>query len=149
MPLAAFVSSASRLLAVSLCFAFGSASSCLGDDPPEPVECRANCAVEAECGFRTEDECKKTSCDNEGAPKDPAADSCLADAANCLEAAACACDGGCAAIDLCAEGGEENPSCVSDCDVLVEQLTTETYLENRCRIESDCADIATCSSVAG
>ena len=50
-------------------FVFGAGADCLGtSDPPDPPECTANCAIEAECGFRAEDECKETSCDAEGKP---------------------------------------------------------------------------------
>ncbi len=128
---------------------FGGGSSCLdalGEDDPPP--CTANCAIEAECGFRTLEVCAATSCDPLGAPVDVAADACLAAAADCLEAAACACDSGCARIDECAES-EPNPDCVTTCDTLVEQQSTATYLENRCRIEKACSDLATCSAVSG
>lgn len=120
----------------------------IGEGEGEPKPCTAHCDVEVNCDFRTDEECKAASCNKDGTPKDQAADDCLAAAADCLEAAACACDGGCARIDECSES-EPNPECVSSCDTLVEQQTTQTYLENRCRIEKSCDDLATCSAVSG
>ena len=124
-----------------------SGASCLGDDPPE---CKANCAIEVECGFRTLEACVATSCEPlTGTITAPDVDACLLAAPDCLEAAACACDGGCARIDECSEA-EPDPTCVDTCDALVEQETTQTYLENRCRIDAnECGDLAACSSVSG
>lgn len=123
------------------------AADCLGDLP----ECGANCDIEAECGFRTLEECKASSCNAlTGLPASSSADACLANAADCGQAAACACDDGCARIDECAESGEADTTCPSTCNTLVDQEPTATYLENRCRIEAtDCSTLATCSSVSG
>ncbi|MDP2340188.1 MAG: hypothetical protein Q8O67_04455 [Deltaproteobacteria bacterium] len=120
---------------------------CLGD---EPVVCRANCAIEVECTFRTLEACEAASCDPlTGNPTDAVVDACLAAAPDCLEAAACACDGGCGRIDACS-GAEPDATCVGTCDTLVEQEPAQTYLENRCRIDAaECADLAACSSVSG
>ena len=120
---------------------------CLGELP----ECAARCDVEAECGFRSLEDCKAASCDLvTGAPLSSSADRCLAEAADCAEAAACACDAGCARLDECADSGEADAECPSTCATLVDQTPTETYLENRCRIEAtDCSTLATCSSVSG
>jgi hypothetical protein len=123
------------------------AARCLDELP----ECRANCDIEVECGFRSLEECQAASCDPlTGTPVSVGADGCLAEATDCAEAAACACDDGCARVDECAESGEADTSCPSTCESLVEQLPNDTYLENRCRIEAtDCATLATCSSVSG
>jgi len=139
-----------RVLHVAVVAALGvllGAADCLGDLPT----CSAHCEIEAECGFRTLDECQAASCDLlTGAPKSASADACLENAADCAEAAACACDDGCAAVDACAESGEADAECPSTCATLVEQQSTQTYLENRCRIEAtDCSTLATCSSVSG
>ena len=125
------------------------ASSCLDEDPPEPAACRANCDIEAECDLRTLEACQAASCDPQtGDPLFTAPDACLANAENCLEAAACACDGGCAKLDECSEGGSD-PTCVGTCDTLVEQEPESTYREQRCRLESSCEDIAVCGAVGG
>jgi hypothetical protein len=123
-----------------------SASDCLDDIEPPP--CQANCAIEAECEFRSLEDCEAAACEPlTGAPINVGLDACLGAATDCLEAAACACPDGCGQIDECA--GEADPSCVENCDTLVEQLPVETYLENLCRIESSCEDLALCSSVQG
>jgi len=123
------------------------AAGCFGDRPV----CSANCAIEVECGFRSLEACEAASCDPlTGLPTATLADACLAAAGDCLDAAACACDDGCARIDTCAESGETDSTCVSTCATLVEQQSTQTYLEYRCRIEADdCSTLATCSSVSG
>ncbi len=132
---------------MSLVAALLGAGACEGDLPV----CSANCAIEAECGFRSLEACQAASCDPfTGLPLAALADACLANAGDCLEAAACGCDEGCARIDTCADSGETDPSCASTCATLVEQQSTQTYLENRCRIEAaDCSTLATCSSVSG
>jgi hypothetical protein len=116
----------------------------LGDSPT----CQANCAVEVECGFRTEAACEAASCNPvTGAVLNGSLDACLGAASDCLEAAACPCDGGCAKIEDCS--GSPDPTCEADCDTLVDQAPEATYQENACRIESSCEDLAVCSSVSG
>lgn len=145
---------ARAVVAVASFFVFGAADclGAIGEGEEEPKECTARCDVEDACGLRTLDDCKANACNTDGTPKDKAADDCLTAAAeaeaDCLVVAACACDGGCAKIDECSEA-EPDPNCVSTCDTLVEQATQQTYLENRCRIEKSCEDLATCSAVAG
>ncbi len=114
-------------------------------------ECQANCDVEAECGFRSVEECQAASCDPlTGALLASGADACLAEATDCAEAAACACDEGCTRLDECADSGTVDESCPTTCTTLVEQEPTRTYLENRCRIEADdCGTLPTCSAVSG
>ncbi len=145
---------ARAVVAAASVFVFGAAdcAALLGEGEEEPKPCTARCDVEEFCGFRSEADCLKASCNADGTPKDKAADDCLAAAsdaeADCVTVAACACDGGCAKIDECTEG-EPDAECVNTCDTLVEQQTSQTYLENRCRIEKSCEDLATCSSVSG
>jgi hypothetical protein len=129
-----------------LCTLLGAA-----DCPGELPACGANCDIEAECGFRSLEECEAASCDLlTGLPVSSSADACLAAAADCAEAAACACDAGCDRVDECAETGTPDETCPATCATLVDQLPTQTYLENRCRIEAaDCSTLATCSSVSG
>ncbi len=119
-------------------------SSCL--EGGSPVTCNANCDIEAECEFRSLEACQAASCNPvTGALVSPGIDSCLASAPGCLEAAACACDDGCAKVDECAENPD--PSCVETCDTLVEQQPKATYIENFCRAAADCDDVAGCGSV--
>jgi hypothetical protein len=134
------------LLALLLGLLLGGAD-CLGDLP----ECGARCDVEVECGFRSLEECKAASCDPlTGEPKSSSADDCLASADDCAEAAACACEDGCARIDECADSGAADATCAATCATLVDQTPTQTYMENRCRIEAtDCSTLVTCSTVSG
>ena len=126
---------------LSLCL--GTAADCLDT---ANVECNANCDIEVECEFRTLDQCQAASCNPlTGAITAPGIDSCLAAAEGCLQAAACACDDGCAKIDECAES--EDADCVETCDTIVEQTPKATYLENFCRASSDCDNLAACGSV--
>ena len=136
----------SRALAVAGLVVVTSASTCL--DEVEPPACRANCDVEDECGFRTLAECEAAACNPlTGAAENPGLAACIGAARDCLEAAACACDDGCAKIDTCA--GSPDRECVSTCDTLIEQGDGESaYRENVCRIESRCEDLAACSSVS-
>lgn len=137
----------SRLFAVAGVMVLGSAADCL-DALEDPEPCLASCDVEDECGFRTVAECEAASCDAlTGLLLDPVRDACLDTAGDCLEAAACACDGGCAKVDECA--GSPDPGCVETCDTLVDQEPEATYRENACRLEAACADLAACSSVSG
>jgi hypothetical protein len=133
----------------ALVLLLGAEDDCFGEDEPEPssTACADACALEASCGFRDEDDCL-AGCPADGASLNPALDECFAAAASCLESAACACDAGCARVDECAEA-EPDPTCVSSCDAIIEQETQQTYVEQRCRIESSCEDLAACSSVSG
>jgi hypothetical protein len=117
-------------------------------DELERPPCQANCDVEDTCGFRTLATCELAACDPvTGEAVHPELAACLGAATDCLEAAACACDDGCAKIETCT--GSPDPDCVSTCDTLVDQAPEATYQENACRIVSECEDVATCASVAG
>ena len=137
-----------RILRVIFVVVVTVGASCV--DELAPSQCQPNCPIEAQCGFRSLEECEAASCDFfTGALIAPDVDACLASAVDCLEAAACACDGGCTRIDTCSDA-EPDPTCVATCDTLVEQEPTQTYLENRCRIDAnECGDLAACSSVSG
>ena len=133
----------SAAVAVVVLGALTSASDCL-----DATKCEANCAIEVECGFRTQAACEAASCNPvTGAVSNGSLDACLGAAANCLEAAACPCSGGCAKVDECS--GSPDPTCEANCDTLVDQAPEATYQENACRIESSCEDLAVCSSVSG
>jgi hypothetical protein len=130
-----------------------SAAECLSLLGDGTTACEANCDVEDTCGLRSEAECLAASCDPvTGALLSAEADDCLAaarEAEDCLAAAACSCDAGCARLDTCADAAAD-ASCASSCATLVAQEPTQTYLENRCRIEAaECSDLSTCSSVSG
>lgn len=125
----------------------GTAADCLGTLTETP-ECKAHCDVEAECGFRTKAACEAASCNPvSGDVLFSDVDACLAAADDCLEAAACACSDGCAKTAECLQS--EDAECVSTCDTLVEQQSSATYLENRCKIESSCDEQAACGAVSG
>jgi hypothetical protein len=135
------------LATVLATLALGTAADCLGTLTETPA-CKANCDVEAECGFRTKEACEAASCNPvSGDVLFSDVDACLAAAENCLEAAGCACDDGCAKTAECVQSPD--PDCVSTCDTLVEQQTEATYLENRCKIESSCDEQAACGAVSG
>ena len=124
----------------------GSASTCV--EPPKPAACEAACDLEVECGFRGLSACEAASCNPVmGSILYADVDACLRSADDCLEAAACVCDEGCGKTDECV--GSPDSQCVSTCDTLVEQQPKATYLENFCRIESSCSDLAACGAVSG
>jgi hypothetical protein len=137
------------LATASATLMLGTAADCLDTitDQNNP-ECTARCDVEAECGFRTTDACEAASCDPiSGEVLFADVDACLAAASDCLEAAACACSDGCAKTAECLQS--EDADCVDTCDTLVEQQSSATYLENRCKIESSCDEQAACGAVSG
>ena len=136
----------SAVATVVVLAALSGAADCLDDLEAPP--CEANCAIEAECEFRTLAACEAASCNSiTGAPLQPSLAACLGAAENCLEAAACPCADGCGKVEEC--GADADPGCEATCDTLVDQQPTETYLENVCRLESSCEDQAVCSSVSG
>lgn len=137
-----------RILAIVGLTALTTAADCLALlDDEDPPTCPANCAVEDTCGLRSQAECLAAFCDGaEVKPEMRALDTCLGAATDdCLEAAACACEGGCAQTEAC--GASPDPTCVGTCDTLVDQDPEGTYRENACRIESSCEGQAVCSSV--
>lgn len=114
------------------------------------------CAAEAQCELgRSEAACLSALCDDEGfkvvadgeTPADLqtlSANDCMKAATDCAELVLCSCDDACARIDDCTGGNEAG--CADDCEVLLEQ-DTSLYLENRCKMESTCADLAACGQV--
>jgi hypothetical protein len=111
--------------------------------PPADSPCADACTVEDQCGFRPLVECIGKSCKTDGARTIDEGDDCLTAATDCAAAAACACPGGCAKLDECA--GSEDATCADTCTTLVGQEPEDTFRENRCKIESSCADLALCS----
>jgi hypothetical protein len=135
------------LATVLATLALGTAADCLGTLTETPA-CKANCDVEAECGFRTKEACEAASCNPvSGDVLFSDVDACLAAAGDCQEAAHCACDDGCAKTAECLES--EDAECVNTCETIVDQQPSATYLENRCKIESSCDEQAACGAVSG
>lgn len=139
----------------------------MGDLEPsvERKECEEVCAAEAACELgRTEPECLAALCDVGGfkivveAPSDagPAApdadlqdltaNACMRAAQDCQELLLCSCPDACARVDECT--GSPDAACLDNCENLLEQ-DPALYLENRCKMESTCADLAVCGVVAG
>lgn len=111
------------------------------------VSCPAACALEAKCGLRDRAACLSSSCD----PKTDnrvrilnRADFCVADAASCADAVVCTCEESCWRRGECAGDHADDARCASTCAKLATQTPTPIYVENRCVLESACADIAAC-----
>lgn len=149
------------VLAVVLAALPLSGADCLrsGDDGEERAECEAVCAAEAQCDLGrdaaacllalcVEDGFKVVAADPEtGAAADLqalAANDCMKAATDCAALALCSCDDACARVDECT--GSSDAACTDNCEVLLEQ-DTSLYLENRCKMESTCADLAACGQV--
>ena len=154
-------------LAVGLAaFALGGADclSLLGGE--ERARCEEVCAKEGECGLRTESACLAALCDTDGfkvvagdAPADGGvaapehdlagldANDCERTAADCGELSLCVCPDACARVDECT--GDPDATCLNTCETLIEQDPEGGFQENRCKMESSCADLPACSSVAG
>lgn len=131
----------------------------------ERAECEEVCAKEAECGLRTEAACLASLCDvdgfrvvADGAGADGGtggdhdlasldANQCERTAADCGDLALCACPDACARVDECT--GDPDASCVNTCETLIEQDPAGGFQENRCKMESSCADLPACSAIAG
>ena len=128
----------------------------LGDD--ERATCEEVCAKEDECGMRTEAACLAALCDAEGfkvvdadtTPHDLAdldANDCERTAGDCSELVLCVCPDACARVDECT--GDPDATCQNTCETLLEQEPEAGFQENRCKMESACADVPACSSVGG
>lgn len=124
----------------------------------ERVACEEVCAKEDECGLRAEAACLAALCDAEGFrvidaeanPYDLAdldANQCERTAADCSELALCVCPDACAHVDACT--GDADATCQDTCETLIEQDPAASFQENRCKMESACADLPACSSVGG
>jgi hypothetical protein len=136
-------------------------STCIGDtggDDAGPgdgsrADCEAVCDAESQCNLgRTKDACIAAICTDTGFKTvDTGANAedlstvsstdCEKTAADCGALAKCSCPDACARDAQCTGG--DNATCVDDCDNLI-QNDTSLYLENRCKIESDCVDLAAC-----
>ncbi len=126
--------------------------SLLGDDERE--QCEQVCAKEAACDLRGEAACVASLCDAEGFKVVDAdgdahdlaaldANQCEQDAEDCAELALCACPDACARVDECT--GDPDATCVNTCETLIEQAPAAAFQENRCKMESACADVPACS----
>lgn len=127
--------------------------SLLGDDE-ERQECEAVCAKEDTCGLRTEAACLASLCDADGfkvvdsaaTAHDLAtldANQCETTAADCAELVLCVCPDACARVDECT--GDPDATCLNTCETLIEQDPEAAFQENRCKMESACADVPACS----
>lgn len=148
-----------RALAVALAALPLSGSACLallGGD--ERADCEEVCAKEGECGMRTEAACLASLCDTEGFKVvDAAADAhdlasldandCERTAEDCAALVLCVCPDACARVDECT--GDPDATCLNTCETLIEQDPAAGFQENRCKMESACADLPACSSVGG
>jgi hypothetical protein len=117
------------------------------------ADCEALCDVESQCNLgRDKATCIAAICTDTGFKTiDTGADAedlgtisstdCEKTAADCGALAKCSCPDACSREATCTGG--DNASCVDDCDNLI-QTDTSLYLENRCKIESACADLAAC-----
>jgi hypothetical protein len=137
----------------------------LGGADEERVSCEAVCAAEAQCELgRDEAACLAALCAEDGfrvlsdealpdagpavaAPEDLeslSANDCMKAAEDCATLALCSCEDSCARVDDCT--GSPDAACVDNCELLLEQ-DPSLYLENRCKMESTCADLAACGQV--
>jgi hypothetical protein len=142
-------------------------STCIGGDPSgERRACEEVCAAEAACDLgRSEAACLAALCDENGFKivleaedtpdagpagesdlQDLVANDCMRAATDCEELVLCSCPDACARVDECT--GSADAACTNTCESLLEQDLT-LYLENRCKMESSCADLAACGSVSG
>ncbi len=124
----------------------------LSDD--ERDACEAVCAKQDGCGLRSAAACLASLCDEDGFKVVDAggdahdlatldANRCEEDAADCSEVALCVCPDACARVDECT--GDPDTTCVNTCETLVEQDPEAAFQENRCKMESACADVPACS----
>lgn len=75
-------------------------------------------------------------------------DYCLAldSSVTCLDAATCSCNESCWKRGECSGNHDGDSECEQTCATLVKQEGVARYRENRCVLESTCADIAVCSA---
>lgn len=71
---------------------------------------------------------------------------CAREAEDCQALALCACPDACARTDTCL--GAPDPFCIDSCESLTAQ-DPGFYEENRCKMESSCAELPTCGAVSG
>ena len=134
---------------------------CLGDVPDDPEKaCEAVCDAEDACHAqdatigRAKADCVAALCTGTGFKTvDTGANAsdlstltsndCESQATDCGALMKCSCPDSCAREDQCT--GNPDASCVDTCDNLIEN-DTSLYLQNRCKMESACADLAACGS---
>lgn len=140
---------------------------CVGTLEPsaERRECEEVCAAEASCDLgRTQEECLAALCDFAGFKivaepasdaglvahdldlQDLSANECMRTAQDCQELLLCSCPDSCGRVDECT--GSVDGACLDNCENLLAQ-DPALYLENRCKMESSCADLAACGVVSG
>jgi hypothetical protein len=135
---------------------------CLGDDgdtdggPADRKSCEDVCDAEAQCSVRSKADCEAALCsdtgfktvdsgDDETDLAELSSNDCEKTAEDCGALVKCSCPDSCARVDQCT--GSSDASCVDDCDTLIEaESDFSVYLENRCKMESACADLAACGS---
>ncbi|HEY1099140.1 MAG TPA: hypothetical protein VGF99_09430, partial [Myxococcota bacterium] len=110
------------------------------------IRCEVACGLEAQCGFRDDDDCRAASCDDD-VRKPSRMDYCLAlDASvTCLDAATCSCNEACWKRGECAGSHADDDECERSCRTLVKQEGAARYRENRCILERSCSALSTCS----
>lgn len=108
------------------------------------ASCAGFCDREAQCGFRTFDDCSAQSCEGE-LRKLSSSDFRFAEVATCAAAAAVPCDEACWKRGECAGDHRADKGCAKACRTLVKQLPLETYRESRCAIERSCDELPLCS----
>lgn len=107
------------------------------------INCDFACGAEAECGFRSFDECAAASC-ADGVRVASNGDGCFVDADSCLVGADCFCKEACWKRGECTKDHGHDVECERACHVVVTQDPVRSYRENRCIIEQKCGDIAVC-----
>jgi hypothetical protein len=128
-----------RIVGVAVVVAITASCSGLFDDE----DCPAACAVEVECGFRTEAACEETCTARGGFEHPSSADACIIAASDCAAVVECTCFPSCDQLAACGIESDDD-DCTETCRGLVESVPILTYEENRCRIESTCETIVQC-----
>ncbi len=143
-----------------------SGSNCLdegGGPSAARQQCEAVCDAEGQCNdadpsiARSKAACLAALCTADGFNTVPdgdnsldlatlAANDCERTATDCAELLLCSCPDSCARTDQCT--GEQTSSCVDDCENVLAQ-DPSLYAENRCKMESTCADLAACGQASG
>ena len=136
---------------------------CLGTTPPPGTaraDCEAVCAAEDQCHqadatvARGKAECLTALCTDTGFKVvDTGANAsdlasltsndCEKAATDCAALLLCSCPDSCARVTQCT--GDANATCTDDCDNLIPS-DPALYVENRCKMEATCADLAACGS---
>jgi hypothetical protein len=108
------------------------------------VSCPAACEREAACGLRDLSACLERSCDGP-VRKLSTSDFELVRSGNCAAVALSPCSEACWKKGECSKDHSGDSACTAACRSLVKQLPAETFREQRCVLESACADLPLCS----